>query len=69
MPTANTSTPHGPRIEPVPAGFGRWEPVGLREFERANRDGLPTLAIEFRNDDQFRDQYYVARYLPGRSLR
>lgn len=65
-------TPHNtrygePHVWTAPGGFGPWEPVGMREFERANRDGLPTQMIELRNDDQYLVQYYVARHMPRRS--
>lgn len=64
MPTTTTTSP-GPYVWPCPAGFAGWERVGMREYERANRDGLPTQRIEYNGDDHFRVQYWVARYLPG----
>lgn len=59
------TTVHLPTIWTPPVGFGPWQSAGMREFDRANRDGIPTLCLEFRHDDQFLAQYFTAHYLPG----
>ncbi|NKS64610.1 hypothetical protein GS966_20160 [Rhodococcus hoagii] len=53
-------------IPPTPPGFGPWERVGLREYERARRDGTPTFSTEFTYDDQFETAFYVAHYRRGK---
>lgn len=56
-----------PHIWPTPDGFRVWRAVGRREYDRANRDGIPTLILEFRYDDQYLAQHYIANYLPGKA--
>ena len=57
-----------PHIWLPPAGFRPWRACGRAEFDRANRDGIPTFILEYRYDDQYLAQHYVANYLPGRPI-
>lgn len=52
-----------PDLWSAPSGFTGWRTVGRREFDRANRDGTPTLIVEFRYDDDYRARHYVANRL------
>ncbi len=49
-------------MPPTPAGFSPWQQVGLHEYARARRDGLPTYRTEFTHDDRFETAFFIAHY-------
>ncbi|GAA2071037.1 hypothetical protein [Williamsia deligens] len=49
---------------PVPDGFA-WLVVSDRQYDQACRDGLPTLYLEFKCDDDLQMHYLVGQALVG----